>query len=192
MHLLDSAFIFVMALVLFGPKKLPEIARQMGKLLAEFRRASNEFKLQMDEELRSMEQKDQQERQNKLAQAATPSEVPSPDGASMLTILPPSTGEQVPIASPYAEAMAAEEASIAEGAILEEAAASEEHSIEEQPPAINDAQPAAAEEASIAEGAMLEAAPASEEHSIEEQPLPVNDAQPTALPADEQASLHHG
>lgn len=153
MHLLDSAVIFVLALVLFGPKKLPEIARQMGKLLAEFRRASNEFKLQMDEELRSMEQ---QERQKQLSQVPTPAEVPSPDGTSTIAILPPGTGEQVPIASPYAEAMAAESAAATQGAVMENAmleeavaapeAALEEHSIGKHGPAINGLQLEAFEE----------------------------------------------
>ena len=58
MHFADSIVIFLLALVLFGPKKLPEIGRQIGKLLAEFRRASNEFKMQIDEELRTMEQQE--------------------------------------------------------------------------------------------------------------------------------------
>ncbi|MDR3735866.1 MAG: twin-arginine translocase TatA/TatE family subunit, partial [Acidobacteriaceae bacterium] len=44
----DYFFIFVLALILFGPKKLPELARQFGKLMGEFRRASNEFKMQME------------------------------------------------------------------------------------------------------------------------------------------------
>ena len=47
----DSAVIFILALLLFGPKKLPELARQLGKLMGEFRRASNEFRMQMEEEL---------------------------------------------------------------------------------------------------------------------------------------------
>src|SRR5581483_3490220 len=64
MHFGDSIFIFLMALVLFGPKKLPEIGRQIGKLLGEFRRASNEFKYQIQEELRNMED---EERRKKLA-----------------------------------------------------------------------------------------------------------------------------
>ena len=51
-------FIFGLMLVLFGPKKLPEIARQAGKLMMEFRRASNEFKMQMEDELRAAEQAD--------------------------------------------------------------------------------------------------------------------------------------
>lgn len=67
MHLGDSIFIFVLALVLFGPKRLPEIARQIGKLMAEFRRASNEFKMQIDEELRNLEEED---RRKKLEDAA--------------------------------------------------------------------------------------------------------------------------
>lgn len=58
----DSAFIFFLALLLFGPKKLPELARQLGKLMAEFRRASNEFKMQMEEELRLAEQAEQQKK----------------------------------------------------------------------------------------------------------------------------------
>src|SRR5215469_1642160 len=58
----DSAFIFFLALILFGPKKLPELARQLGKLMAEFRRASNEFKMQMEEELRMAEQAEQQKK----------------------------------------------------------------------------------------------------------------------------------
>jgi sec-independent protein translocase protein TatB len=67
----DSAILVFLALLLFGPKKLPELARQLGKLMAEFRRASNEFRMQMEDELRIA---DQQEQQKKIAemQAAAP------------------------------------------------------------------------------------------------------------------------
>lgn len=58
----DSALIFFIALLLFGPKKLPELARQLGKLMAEFRRASNEFRMQMEDELRVAEQAEQQKK----------------------------------------------------------------------------------------------------------------------------------
>lgn len=60
MSLSDTAFIFVLALIIFGPKKLPEIGRQLGRLVGEFRRASNEFKFQIEEELRQAELSDRQ------------------------------------------------------------------------------------------------------------------------------------
>ncbi len=66
----DSAFIFILALILFGPKKLPELARQLGKLMAEFRRASNEFRMQMDEELRLSDQAEQQKKIAAMESAA--------------------------------------------------------------------------------------------------------------------------
>jgi len=48
-------FIMLLALILFGPRKLPEIARTIGKFMAEFRRASNEFQGQIHEEVRKLE-----------------------------------------------------------------------------------------------------------------------------------------
>ena len=73
----DSAFIVILALLLFGPKKLPELARQLGKLMADFRRASSEFRSQMEDELRISEQA---ERQKKLAaEGSAPASVPPLD-----------------------------------------------------------------------------------------------------------------
>jgi len=77
--LADSAFIFVMALLLFGPKKLPELARQLGKLMGEFRRASNEFRMQMEDELRISEQEEQRQKIAALEAAAPPSALPAPE-----------------------------------------------------------------------------------------------------------------
>ena len=51
----ETIFLFFLALILFGPKKLPEIARQAGRLLAELRRASNEFKSQIETEIAHLE-----------------------------------------------------------------------------------------------------------------------------------------
>ena len=67
----DSIFLFVLALLLFGPKRLPVLARELGKWVGEFRRASNEFKMQMDEELRASEQADRQ-KQIAAMEAAAP------------------------------------------------------------------------------------------------------------------------
>jgi TatA/E family protein of Tat protein translocase len=51
----EMIFIFVLALIIFGPKKMPEIGRQIGRALAEFKRASNEFKAQIETEIQQME-----------------------------------------------------------------------------------------------------------------------------------------
>ncbi len=66
----DSIFLFVLALLLFGPKKLPVLARELGKWVGEFRRASNEFKMQMEEELRLSEQEDRQKQISAMEAAA--------------------------------------------------------------------------------------------------------------------------
>jgi len=48
-------FLFFLALILFGPKKLPEIGRQIGRIMNEFRRASNEFRSQIESEINTLE-----------------------------------------------------------------------------------------------------------------------------------------
>ena len=47
--------ILVIVLIIFGPKKLPEIGRQIGKAMNEFKRASNEFKAQIESEIANIE-----------------------------------------------------------------------------------------------------------------------------------------
>jgi sec-independent protein translocase protein TatB len=71
----DSLILMVLALVVFGPRRLPQIGRQIGKLMYEFRKASNDFKFQMEEELRLAEdadrrKKEEEERQKAAALAA--------------------------------------------------------------------------------------------------------------------------
>ena len=48
----ELVIIFVIALIIFGPRKLPELGRSLGKSLAEFKRASNELKSTLEEEIR--------------------------------------------------------------------------------------------------------------------------------------------
>jgi sec-independent protein translocase protein TatB len=57
----ETLILVLLAYLLFGPKKLPEIARQVGKALNEFRRASNEFKAQITAEISQLERETQQE-----------------------------------------------------------------------------------------------------------------------------------
>ena len=48
----ELVIIFVVALIVFGPRKLPELGRSLGKGLSEFKRASNELRNTLDEEIR--------------------------------------------------------------------------------------------------------------------------------------------
>jgi len=54
----EIGFILFIAFLLFGPKKLPEIARVLGKGMGELRRASNELKFSLEEEIRNLDRKD--------------------------------------------------------------------------------------------------------------------------------------
>ncbi|HSZ64042.1 MAG TPA: twin-arginine translocase TatA/TatE family subunit [Terriglobales bacterium] len=51
----EMIFLFLLVLILFGPKKMPEIGRQVARLLNEFRRASNEFRSQIESEVNSLD-----------------------------------------------------------------------------------------------------------------------------------------
>jgi sec-independent protein translocase protein TatA len=53
----ELIIIFVIALIIFGPRKLPELGRSLGKSINEFKRASNELKNTLDEEIRIEEQR---------------------------------------------------------------------------------------------------------------------------------------
>ena len=55
----ELIIIFVIALIIFGPKKLPELGRSLGRSLNEFKRASNELKNTLEEEVRIEEQREQ-------------------------------------------------------------------------------------------------------------------------------------
>ena len=101
----DSALIFFLALLLFGPKKLPELARQLGKLMGEFRRASNEFRMQMEEELRVSEQEERQKKIAAIEAAApvTPATVPAIGTDSSIVTVDAASGSiapPAPIADP--------------------------------------------------------------------------------------------
>ena len=64
----EMLIILVIALIVFGPRKLPELGRSLGKSLAEFKKASNELRNTLEEEIRIEEQKDKE----KAPAATTP------------------------------------------------------------------------------------------------------------------------
>jgi sec-independent protein translocase protein TatB len=65
--------LFIVVLVVFGPQKLPELARTLGKLMAEFRKASTDFKSAFEQEMRDMERQALQAERKKAAEAAAAS-----------------------------------------------------------------------------------------------------------------------
>jgi sec-independent protein translocase protein TatB len=70
----ETVFLFLLALLVFGPKKLPEIARQVGKALNELRRATNEFKAQIEAEISQLEveERRKQEHEQRILPPAEP------------------------------------------------------------------------------------------------------------------------
>ena len=54
----ELVIILVIALIIFGPRKLPELGRSLGKSIGEFKKASNELRHTLDEEIRVEEQKE--------------------------------------------------------------------------------------------------------------------------------------
>jgi len=89
----ELIMIFVVALLLFGPRKLPEIGRSIGKAMGEFRRASNDLKRSLEEEVAAEELRDVGREVRSAAAAVSqpfaptdsaatpPDEVPAPPAA---------------------------------------------------------------------------------------------------------------
>jgi sec-independent protein translocase protein TatB len=194
MHLGDSIFILILALVLLGPKKTSELAGHLGKLMAEFRKASNDFKYQFNEEMRVAEQTEQQKKQDAeratlsagtITGAVAPPALEPGGGAAALTtehsILPPALA---PIAAESDTAPASEGVPYAISATT-----GEEHPIDDHPllrvdviPPMEPVQAGpipgeTAESAQNAASAELDAA---------------RDTPPTRLREEDGAPLHHG
>ncbi len=95
----DTAFIFVLALLIFGPKKLPEIARQVGKALNEFKRASNEFKAQIESEINQLELQEKQKKAEQEQKILPPAEPPPGAVHSSQFSSPPESSSPTEISS---------------------------------------------------------------------------------------------
>jgi len=98
--------VFIVVLVVFGPQKLPELARGLGKLMAEFRKASADFKGAFEEEMREMERQTLQAERKKAAEAVAAS-VPSTEQAQLdaPAVSEPAAAES-PVISPVEESVA--------------------------------------------------------------------------------------
>ena len=88
--------ILVVALIVFGPRRLPEIGKSVGKMLAEFRKASNDFKRTIEDEVEA----------ERLRELDTTRAAPPP----ATTAAPPVTTEAPPVEQPTPPAVNREEA----------------------------------------------------------------------------------
>jgi TatA/E family protein of Tat protein translocase len=79
----ELIMIFVVALLLFGPRKMPEIGRSIGRALGEFRRASNEFKKTIEDEVAAEEIREVEKDLKGIGKSvATPLHGDAPKGSS--------------------------------------------------------------------------------------------------------------
>ena len=74
----ELIFIFLLALVVVGPKRLPGLARQLGKYMADFKRASNEFKNQLETEMMNIELEERAKKQAEAPQILPPQKPDEP------------------------------------------------------------------------------------------------------------------
>lgn len=116
--------VFVIVLVVFGPQKLPELARGLGKLMAEFRKASTDFRSAFEEEMRDLERqaREVERRKAELLSAAAaagpaqPATLATPSGAETQpasaelvapgateSLIAESTASEGPVVAPVAE-----------------------------------------------------------------------------------------
>lgn len=93
-------FLFILALLIFGPKKLPEVGRQIGRFMNEFKRASNEFRSQIETEINALDV-------DIKPQILPPLRAPLDSLASR--IFNPPSAERLEAAAPAAEPMPAPE-----------------------------------------------------------------------------------
>jgi sec-independent protein translocase protein TatB len=119
----EMIFLFFLVLILFGPKKMPEIARQVARMMNEFRRASNEFRSQIESEVNALDMSGK----DMNGKAGTPRQ----------QILPPLQAPLGSIANRIFNPPSAEKREAAETAVAETAVA----------------EPSAAEQTAIADGA---------------------------------------
>ncbi len=103
----EMIFLFLLALILFGPKKMPEIGRQVARFLNEFRRASYEFRSQIESEINSLDSSRNDSSGNPRRQILPPLQAPL--GSLANRIFNPPPPEKLEAAEDAAAAAAAVE-----------------------------------------------------------------------------------
>jgi sec-independent protein translocase protein TatB len=107
--------IFIVVLVVFGPHRLPELARGLGKMMAEFRKASTDFKMAFEEEMRTIERQAREVEFKKSQEASAtssgepqPATLGTPAGVETPRILPETITPPEPVITPVTEAVSRE------------------------------------------------------------------------------------
>jgi TatA/E family protein of Tat protein translocase len=105
--------LFVIALIIFGPQKLPELARMLGKATAEFRKMTNDFRYALEDEVREMDRQTRIREEEiataaRAAQTPVPMPTPTPEGA-----IPRDTPEAAPPAPAESQGEPQSQASLA-------------------------------------------------------------------------------
>lgn len=80
----ELVIILVIALIIFGPRKLPELGKSLGKSINEFKKASTELQNTLEKEIQLEEQKEREEKATKAA--AAPAAVIDADGTHGQTV----------------------------------------------------------------------------------------------------------
>jgi sec-independent protein translocase protein TatB len=116
--------IFIVVLVVFGPHRLPELARGLGKIMAEFRKASTDFRMAFEEEMRTIERQTREAEFKKSQEAAAsgsgqPATLGTP-ATETATILPEAVPPPEPVITPVSEAVSREAHSSGESDSLEQ------------------------------------------------------------------------
>ena len=78
----ELIIIFVIALIIFGPRKLPELGKSLGRSLNEFKKASNDLQSTLEQEIRLEEEKEQKAPVTRQAEPEAPAITPEPSAPS--------------------------------------------------------------------------------------------------------------
>jgi Tat protein translocase TatB subunit len=97
--------IFVVALIVFGPRKLPEIGKSLGKMMGEFRRASNEFRSTIENEVEAEKIRDSLRIEPPKVEPVSPAQADPGDAASSPAAEPQQTEAAEPAIATVPEAV---------------------------------------------------------------------------------------
>ena len=159
--------IFIVVLVVFGPHRLPELARGLGKMMAEFRKASTDFKMAFEEEMRTIERQARETEFKKSQEAAASASreqqtatLGTPADAETPKILAEPVTPPEPVISPVTEAVSREaHSSVESGSVAATEATVTEQPVSDEP---------------VTEGT------SAESHTTDPSPRPANDQRQSA------------